>query len=80
MEFLRELWPIDASFLGDPFEGLAPAIQQHMVRNDDWSVEDLFRQLDAFKCSRKRFVLTIEAALDPHLRADRQVLPSPDDL
>jgi very-short-patch-repair endonuclease len=68
IEFLRELWPIDAPFLGDPFEGLAPAIQQHMVRNDDWSVEDLFRELGAFKCSRKRFVLTIEAALHPRAR------------
>jgi very-short-patch-repair endonuclease len=68
IEFLRELWPIDASFLGDPFEGLAPAIQQHMVRNDEWNVEDLFRELDGFKCSRKRFVLTIEAALDPRAR------------
>jgi very-short-patch-repair endonuclease len=39
-----------------------------MVRNDDWSVEDLFRELGAFRCSRKRFVLTIEAALDPRAR------------
>jgi very-short-patch-repair endonuclease len=68
IEFLRKLWPIDASFLGEPFEGLAPAIQQHMIRNDDWSVEDLFHKLGAFKCSRKRFVLTIEAALDPRAR------------
>jgi hypothetical protein len=68
LEFLRELWPIDSPFMGNHFEGLAPAVQQHMLRNDDWSVEDLFRELGAFRCSRKRFVLTIEAALDPRAR------------
>ena len=39
-----------------------------MIRNDDWSVEDLFRELGAFTCSRKRFILTIEAALHPSTR------------
>jgi len=68
LEFLRELWPIDAPFLGGAFEGLEPAIRQHMIRNDDWSVEDLFRELGAFTCSRKRFILTIEAALHPSTR------------
>ena len=72
IEFLRELWPIDAPFLGDPFEGLERAIERHMIRNDDWSVEDLFRELGAFTCSRKRFVLTIEAALDPRARRDEE--------
>jgi hypothetical protein len=32
------------------------------------SVEDLFRELGALRCSRKRFVLTIEAALHPRAR------------
>lgn len=74
LEFLRDIWPID----GSPFDvfstPLAAEIEQAMVRNDDWSVEQLFRKLGALTSSLHRFIATIEAALDPRARRGEEQL------
>lgn len=66
LPFLRKLWPVDT--IGDPFTGIVPDIERNLIRNVNWTVEDLFEKLGALDCSRWRFVATIEAALDPRAR------------
>jgi very-short-patch-repair endonuclease len=69
LDLLRRIWPVDA--MGDWFRlrrSLADAIHQYMVRNDDWSTEDLFEELGALSCSRKRFFRLLEAVMHPLAR------------
>jgi hypothetical protein len=70
LELLRQFFPIDAMPFDFPFgRSLADEISQHMIRNPgDWSVEDLFDRVGAYKCSRRRFVGVIEATLNPLAR------------
>ncbi|SDB74335.1 AbiJ-related protein [Belnapia rosea] len=52
---------------------LAIEIHQHMVRNDDWNVEELFEKIGALSCSVHRFGRILEESLDPLCRrGDRQ--------
>jgi hypothetical protein len=69
VEILSRVWPIEA--MGDPFlygRSLADDIRQHMIRNDDWTVEELFKKLGALTCSLKRFFRLSEAAMHPLVR------------
>ena len=69
LDLLRRIWPVDA--MGDWFRlrrSLSDAIHQYMVRNDDWSTEDLFEELGALSCSRKRFFRLLEAVMHPLAR------------
>ena len=72
IEFLREFWPIDSIWSSDTLKPLTEQIERHMLRNDDWSVEDLFQAMEVFKWSRRRFVRMIEAALDPRSHRDKE--------
>lgn len=74
-DMLRQVWPIDAMSLSWDFEStLVKDIEQHMLRNDDWSVEQLFEHLGAFTCSCKRFLATLEISLHPlSRRGDPQI-------
>jgi very-short-patch-repair endonuclease len=49
-------------FVGNP---LVREIEQHVIRNSDWSVQDIFERVGALTCSRYRFATLIEAALHP---------------
>ena len=49
-------------FVGNP---LVRDIEQYVIRNPDWSVQDLFERVGALACSRHRFANLIEAALHP---------------
>src|SRR5208283_88387 len=72
--FIKRVWPIDSMALDDFFElpSLAEKIERHMVRNEDWTVSDLFGELGAWTCSRKRFASLIEAALHPLARRGQE--------
>jgi very-short-patch-repair endonuclease len=66
---LRRVCPVDSIGGSIPFgPSLADEIDRHMLRNDDWSVEDLFDWLGAMTWSRKRFLRLLEAALHPLAR------------
>jgi len=71
--FIQRIWPIDSMMLFDYFgPSLTEKIERHMLRNDDWSAEDLFRELGSWTWSRKRFASLIEAALHPLVRRGAQ--------
>ncbi len=70
LELVKKYFPIDSmvtDFMSDTtLEGL---IDRHMLRNPgDWSVEELFANLGAYRCSRARFVQLIQDALHPLAR------------
>lgn len=65
LEFLARIWP---PALLDTEWGYGREIDRHMLRNDDWTTEDLFEHLGAFRCSLRRFTGLIDAALDPVVR------------
>jgi very-short-patch-repair endonuclease len=69
--FLKRVWPIDNMMFGGDIFGptLTEKIERHMIRNEDWSLGDLFEKLGAWSCSRKRFAGLIEAALHPLARS-----------
>jgi hypothetical protein len=73
IRFVKRLWPIESMTVGDDFFGpsLAKKIERQMVHNDDWTISDLFEEIGAWTCSRKRFANLIEAALHPLAGADR---------
>jgi len=72
--FIKRVWPIDNMTMDDFFglPNLAEKIERHMVRNEDWTVSDLFGELGAWTCSRKRFASLIEAALHPLARRGQE--------
>ena len=45
-------------------------IEQWVVRNDDWTVDDLFENLGAYTCSDKRFLLLLEGLSSSDMRPD----------
>jgi very-short-patch-repair endonuclease len=67
-DLLRPIWPIDTMGYWVLGRSLSQAIDQWMVRNDDWDTGDLFRELGAFSCSRKRFFRLLEAVMHPLAR------------
>ena len=68
LDFLGRIWPIERMAGESLFKQLPDEIHQHMVRNDDWSVEDLFERLGAYKSSLRRFLAMLELALNPVCR------------
>jgi hypothetical protein len=45
-------------------------IEQWVIRNDDWTVDDLFENLGAYSCSDKRFSLLLEGLSSSDVRPD----------
>lgn len=61
--------PIE-DFIGSNGKSLRDQITRHMDDNPgDWSVEDLFREIGAFDCSRARFGALLEEAVHPLSRS-----------
>ncbi len=45
-------------------------IEQWVIRNEDWTVDDLFENLGAYACSDKRFLLLLEGLCASEVRPD----------
>ncbi|MDA2807146.1 AbiJ-related protein [Nocardiopsis suaedae] len=75
MAMLRQLWVLESELALWTGSSLASEIERHMVRNDDWTVLDLFKQLGALTSSDRRFMLFIEGvlsgAVNPNERRQR---------
>lgn len=74
---VRSLWETDPNFstilsslAGGGGQGLLEEIEQHVIRNDDWGPDELFRQVGAFECSDRRFALWMEGLISPEVRPD----------
>jgi hypothetical protein len=72
-DLLETFWIIDddpfASFLSDKPTGLRAEIQRHVIRNpEDWSVDELFDRLGAYRCTDRRFALFIEGLASSEVR------------
>lgn len=72
MDLLESLF-----ILEDPFDffttsshNLKWKINQWVIKNDDWSADDLFDNLGAYTCSDKRFLLLLEGLTSSGLRPD----------
>lgn len=75
IDFLGRIWPLDTMSESRPFGlGLADAIRQHFISNPDWSTEELFQELNALTCSRKRFGALLEHAVHPLARRGAEQL------
>lgn len=71
MKHLETLFDFNNMWVGDAFvqKRLSDLIERHMLRNfGDWSVEELFENLNAYTCSRSRFCRLIEGGLHPLAR------------
>lgn len=52
---------------------LRAEIERHVHRNPgDWSVEELFRRIEAFDCSDRRFALLLEGLVSADVRPDEK--------
>jgi very-short-patch-repair endonuclease len=72
LDMLRKLWPIDVMET-EPFgPSLAEKIHRHMVRNDDWAVDQLWDYLGAFSCSTTRLIRLLEAVVHPLARRGKE--------
>ena len=75
---LSRLWVLESSTdkslrelgFGHGSNSLRRQIQQHLIKNSDWSPNDFFTKLGAFDCSNKRFCKLIEALVGPEVRPD----------
>lgn len=74
---VRSLWVTDpdfaailASLSAGTAAGVLERIERHVIRNGDWSPEELFRQVGAFDCSDRRFGLWVEGLISPEVRPD----------
>jgi len=72
MDLLESLF-----ILEDPFDffttsphNLKWKINQWVIKNDDWSADDLFDNLGAYTCSDKRFLLLLEGLTSSEVRPD----------
>jgi len=75
IDFLGRIWPLDTMSESQPFGlGLADAIRQHFIKDPDWSTEELFQELNALSCSRKRFGALLEHAVHPLARRGAEQL------
>lgn len=74
MELLSRLWVLDdqgLDFLSGADRSLRARIVRHVFRNpDDWSVEELFKELGAFDCSDRRFQLFLEGMASSRVHPD----------
>lgn len=84
LDFLAFDWPIGTGFddlaeeLGLGGQGIRTRITRHMLRNDNWTVEQLFEEIGAMECSSHRFLRMIERSIHPEARTgdDARRLPS----
>jgi very-short-patch-repair endonuclease len=60
--------PLD--FFSQSPRNLKWKIEQWVIRNDDWTVDDLFENLGAYTCSDKRFLLLLEGLSSSEVRPD----------
>jgi very-short-patch-repair endonuclease len=72
---LEQLWVLDTDPLTTFFTGsqnsLRAQIDRHVLRNKDWSVEELFEQLGAFETGRHaRFSRFLEGIVSPEAMPD----------
>ncbi|NOU34506.1 MAG: hypothetical protein HOO96_41970 [Polyangiaceae bacterium] len=73
VQFLKRVWPLDSMPSTDPRFGTAAAdIFQHVVNNDDWTVEYLMDHLEVTQCSEKRFIHFLEEVVHPNVRQDEE--------
>jgi len=74
LALLERLFVLDddpmQSFFGGSDRSLRAGIQRHVLRNSDWSAEDLFDKLGAFDASHSRFVRLIEGLASADVRPD----------
>ena len=71
--FLAEIWPTSTmKSCGHEGWSMQQDIEQHMVRSDDYSPEDILLQLGALECSQARFVRLLEAAAHPKTRGEEE--------
>ena len=73
LDFLSRVWPLSEMKRADvdPFNGAVTfedAIDRHMIRNDDWSISDLFEALGAREVSDRRFGKCLEMVVAPLVR------------
>ncbi|MFM0509274.1 AbiJ-related protein [Paraburkholderia sp. RL17-373-BIF-A] len=75
-ESLQEIFGADVMRDGESWwvdnADLAAQIQQHYLRNDDWSHEELLTQCGALTCSQARFFSLLEKVLHPVTRRDAE--------
>lgn len=70
MEFIRKVWPIQE--IPSPYQGefgsesnLEDEIFRHVIRNEDWSIQELLENLGVIKCSQKQFFKFLTELVDP---------------
>jgi very-short-patch-repair endonuclease len=77
IDFLERIWP-DIEWMGGRNSwgtSIASQVTQHMVRNDDWTIEELFVELGVLHCSRHRFEKLLELTVSPLARRGEGQLP-----
>lgn len=70
-EFLDRIFPLSQmSFNGGRItqSTLADGVQQHMIRNEDWSYRDFFDYANVLKLSERRFRAILEEVVHPEVR------------
>ncbi len=76
MDFLKRIWPLSEMESEDSrFSNAEGDIEQHMVNNDDWSLENLFfDRLNLLRAPDELFFSFLEASVHPRVRegADQQ--------
>lgn len=76
LKLLDDLWVLDddplSEMLGLTTKTLRSEIDQHFLRNPDWSIEELFDQLGAFEASDRRFSLFLEGLVSGEVNPDEQ--------
>ncbi len=73
IDFLQRLWPLDMLPSSNMrFDTLFKDLFQHTVRNDDYTDEDLFTQVDLPGCSDEQFARFVELLVHPLVRKDKE--------
>lgn len=71
---LARLWVVEDDYPwwtpGQVDTSLRGQIDQHVLRNSDWSAEVLFDKLGAYECSDRRFCLFLEGLASSEVRPD----------
>ncbi len=79
IDFLDADWPLRGGLeeieeaFGFQSSGIKAEIERHVIRNDDWSVEQLLEELGAIGGSSKRFQRMIQRTLHPEARNGPEV-------
>ncbi len=74
MDFLKRVWPLSQMSSEDArFENAEGDICQHMVNNNDWTLDYLFfDRLNTLRCPDDAFFRLIEASVHPRIRDVRE--------